>query len=212
MDLVGPISELEIGDHACLLYEDSYEALRVAAEFLKIGLDRDEPAMYVVSDHPIERVIAEMERAGIDVALETKRGTLAFLNAREYCPLDHFEPQRMIDRLRDMGEQMSAIGIPAARLVAEMTWTVDCGVTHEQLIEYESHGNHLFDDFSGSAICMYNRRQFPPSVVDAIVRAHPVVIVNGRMIRNPFYEPPEIFFENNPERRLDWMLQQLNSL
>src|SRR5215204_1075130 len=199
--LTSPIAELGIGDHTCLLYDEPHEVLPFAAQYLKIGLAQNEPAMYIVDDHSVDTVIAEMEKAGIDVARERAGGTLVFLNAREYCPLEPFEPQQMIARLRDMGRQMAAIGIPSARLVAEMTWTLTCNVDNEQLIEYESWGNYVFEDFTGSAICTYNRRRFAPATIEGVLRAHPVVIAHGKVLRNPFFQPPELAMEASSERR-----------
>ena len=206
------MTSLGIGDHTCLLYDQPHEALPFAAHYVKLGLEQNEPALYIVDDHSIDTVIAEMERAGIDVARERARSTLAFLNAREYCQMDPFQPQHMIARLRDMGRQMAAIGIASARLVAEMTWTLSCNVNNEQLVEYESWGNYIFEDFTGSAVCMYNRRRFTPATIEGVLRAHPVVIAHGRVLRNPFFEPPELAFEKCPERRLEWMTEQINNL
>src|SRR5688572_7682075 len=111
----GPIAGLAIGDHTCLLYDHPHEALPFAAQYLKIGLAQNEPAMYIVDDHSLELVVAELEKAGIDVAAERSRGALTFLDAHEYCPMERFDPQLMIARLRDMGRQMAAIGVPSAR-------------------------------------------------------------------------------------------------
>ena len=68
------------------------------------------------------------------------------------------------------------------------------------------------EDFTGSAVCMYNRRRFTPATIEGVLRAHPVVIAHGRVLRNPFFEPPELAFEKCPERRLEWMTEQINNL
>jgi signal transduction histidine kinase len=210
-ELADQLSRIQVGDHLCLLYESAAEALPLAASFLKDGLDRGEHALYIVDDHALEVVQESLLGAGIDVDGELQRGALRFLDARQYCPLQEFEPQAMLARFRELGDEMARAGIPAARAAVEMTWALTVGAPLDKLAEYECWGNQIFEHFTGMSLCMYNRRRFPAASMDRLLRAHPLVIVGGEVAPNPFYEPPEIFFaaEDRQARRFEWMLEQL---
>jgi signal transduction histidine kinase len=210
-ELQQQLSRIRVGDHLCLLYDRPEDVLPVAARFLREGLDRGESAMYVVDDHPLDRVVAAFEEAGIDVAAESASGRLRFITAREYCPLEVFEPQAMLDRFRALGDEIGQSGVPAVRAVVEMTWALTVGARLDLLAEYECWGNHIFEHFTGTSLCMYNRRRFPPAAMERLLRAHPIVVFEGDVAPNPFYEPPEIYFaaDDASAGRFDWMLERL---
>jgi signal transduction histidine kinase len=210
-ELEQQLSRIQVGDHLCLLYDRPEEVLPLAGRFLREGLDRGESAMYVVDDHPLEQVVAAFEEAGIDVAAETGAGRLRFITAREYCPLDTFEPQEMLDRFRALGDEIGRSGVPAVRAVVEMTWALTVGAPLDLLAEYECWGNRIFEHFTGMSLCMYNRRRFPPAAMERLLRAHPLVVFEGDVAPNPFYEPPEIFFAagDASAERFDWLLDRL---
>jgi signal transduction histidine kinase len=207
------ISEIRTGDHLCLLYEQAAEALPLAARFLREGLDRGEHGFYVIDDHSRGEVIAALEAEGVAVEEEVGRGRLRFLTAREYCPLESFEPQAMLARFRALGDELASSGIPAARAAVEMTWALSVGAPLDLLAEYECWGNHIFEHFTGMSLCMYNRRRFPAAAMERLLRAHPIVAMDGDIAPNPFYEPPEIYFAEGDRsgERFALMLERLRA-
>jgi signal transduction histidine kinase len=210
-ELQHQLSQIRIGDHLCMLYEEPPELLPTAARFLGDGLQRGEHALYVVDDNRRENVIEALAAAGIDVDQELERGRLRLLSAREYCPLEDFDPREMLARFRELGEEMARAGTPAARAAIEMTWALTVDAPLDRLAEYECWGNHIFEHFTGISLCMYNRRRFPAGAMERLLRAHPIVVLDGEVAPNPFYEPPEISYAEEPSetRRFEWMIDRL---
>lgn len=211
-ELQREIARIGLGDHLCLMYEEAADALPAAAAFLRDGLDRGGHALYVVDDHSVEAVVAALEAAGIDVERERMRGALRFLDAEEYCPPGEFEPERMLARFRELGDEVAAEGVPFVYAAVEMTWALTTGAPLDLLVEYECWGNHIFEHVSGAGLCMYNRGRFPAPAMERLLRAHPTVILGDEVAANPFYEPPEVFFgsDADPSLRFEWMIEQLH--
>jgi signal transduction histidine kinase len=212
-ELEAQLSRIGAGDHLCLLYETPGESLSAAAHFLKVGLDRGEHAFYVVDDHSEAQVVSALAAAGVAVDAERRSGRLRLLTAREYCPLETFDAQLMLARFRALGDELAARGAPAARAAVEMTWALTVGAPLDRLAEYECWGNNIFEHFTGASLCMYNQRRFPAAALDRLLRSHPIVVLDGEVAPNLFYEPPELFFaeEDRAARRYRWMLEQLGA-
>lgn len=211
-ELQRQIARIGLGDHLCLMYESPDDVLPTAAEFLRDGLEQGGHAIYVIDDHSMEQVVSALEEVGIDVERERARDSLRFLTAREYCAPGAFDPQRMLERFRALGDEVAARGVPFVRAAVEMTWALSSGVPLDLLAEYECWGNNIFEHVSGTSLCMYNRRRFPADAMERLLRAHPVVVLADEVAPNPFYEPPEVYFgsESDPALRFEWMVEQLH--
>lgn len=70
-----------------------------------------------------------------------------------------------------------------------MSWALRDIPGAEQLIEYESRLNTLTARHPLCALCQYDLRLFRRSQLDAVVRVHPWIIIQGQMMRSPWYDP-----------------------
>jgi hypothetical protein len=43
-------------------------------------------------------------------------------------------------------------------------------------------------------MCQYDARRFDGATIFDVINVHPVMLVRGHLIRNPFYLPPDQFF------------------
>lgn len=217
-DLERQLTGLKQGDHICPIYENAAEQMAVAIPFLKEGLVRGERCLYIADDHSAEQASQALEAAAVDVAHEQARGALSFLTKREtYLKSgDEFDPQAMIDFLRQAEGQAIADGYSGLRVLGEMTWALGPQITGHRLIEYEALLNRFLENSRTLVLCQYHRPRFDPAVIHDILRTHPATILGVHVCPNPYYEPPELLLSSHPEtsaefkaKRVGWWIAQL---
>ncbi len=209
----GPVESLDghdCNDHFAQIYETREEKFAAAIPFVRHGLERGERIAYVVDQSTEADVKAAMRDNGIDVEAAIASGALVFYTVQDtYLRDGTFVPDEMIqfyaDATATANEEYEAL-----RLVAEMSWIEADDTPYEQVIEYESKINDLFDDENVIAICQYDRGLFAPQVIRDIVRTHPHLIYDGAACHNFYYTPPEeLLGADQPAREADRMLETL---
>jgi CheY-like chemotaxis protein len=210
-NLTRRLSALGHGDHACLIYRTEREQLETVAPFIKEGLDRNEQCAYIVHEHTFGEMADLLASAGIDVRREQARGALIFNTSREaYLPSGRFDPEERLSLLSGYVEQAMASGFSGLRSVGEMGWTA-CGEPGcEHTAEYEARLNDLVPRLSITGMCQYDRTQSSPAVLRDALRTHPIVVLDGKVRRNHYYEPSEMFLGRATDAdRVAWMTGEL---
>ena len=217
-DLERQLMGLKQGDHICPIYENAAEQMAVAIPFLKEGLVRGERCLYIADDQNALQIAQALEAAAVDVAHEQARGALSILTKREtYLKSgEEFDPQAMIDFLRQAEVQAIADGFSGLRVLGEMMWALGPKITGHRLIEYEALLNKSLENSRSLVLCQYNRQRFDPAVIHDILRTHPATILGVHVCPNPYYEPPELVLSKDPTaspsfkaKRVDWWISQL---
>jgi PAS domain S-box-containing protein len=205
------VAELSPGEHLCLVCDDPNQPLAVAVPYLVHGLRRDERCIYVAVDHTLDEVGTALSAAGIAVERERERGTLGLVTREMFRQSGPFDPNRLLEFLLATVEQSLATGYPGFRMAVEMTWAPANGVPFDRLVEFEATANtRFFPAVKASVMCLYNRRRFPPGVLEQVLRAHPFVARGPYLHPNVFYEGPDLLLGNpSDEQRLDWILDKL---
>src|SRR5581483_9053561 len=131
-------------------------------------------------------------QAGIDLsALESsgKAGTFVFENAylKDRC----FSADRMLRMIEATLSTARQEGFRWVRGFGEMHWALTGLPGTEELVEYEARVNDI--EYSDPLVCIYDVNRFPGRVLMDILCTHPKVILNGRIVENEFYVPPEQF-------------------
>ena len=85
-----------------------------------------------------------------------------------------------------------------ALIVATLVWFWVCV---DDLIEFETLVNYVVVKYEDAVICAYDLSKFGGSVVIDALRTHPVVIMGGLLLENPFFVPPDQFLLEIRERR-----------
>jgi hypothetical protein len=179
------------GTHICYLYDDEEERKRFMSAYVSSGIDQREAVVYVADAAPdaLERAI---EALGIARPAPERQDDLIVASALEtYCPGGRFVPQTMLDRLRDMYALHDAAGCAGTRVTGEMTWALHDVPGTDHLIEYEGGVNDLVKTYPLTAICQYDTRKFDGATIFDLLNVHPIMIVHGQIMRNPFYVPPD---------------------
>ena len=183
------------GTHICYLYDNEEEHKHFMSAFVSSGIDDQETVTYLADAAPdmLERVIEEL---GIVMSSQERKNQFTAATAVEtYCPGGRFVPQAMLDRLRDIYVLHDAAGCVGARVTGEMTWSLHDIPGSDRLIEYEGRINDLLKTYPLTAICQYDTRRFDGATIFEVLSVHPIMIVHGQIMRNPFYVPPDQYSE-----------------
>ena len=205
------LEQLNVHDHICSIYETKEEQFSIIVPFIKIGLERGEKCIYVVNDNTAHEVQDAMQTGGIDTDSALKSGSLSILNRQEYfLKQGPFEPDWMIQFLKETIDSAKSEGFNALRLTAEMTWLFGVEKGTERLSDYESKINSFFPENDIVAICQYDRMQFLPETILNIIRTHPIVVSGGVVCKNFYYVPPDEYLKpDQTSLEIDRLLDNL---
>lgn len=186
-----------LGTHMCLIYSDNDERLNMISRFLEAGLAGNELVGYFADDlPPAETKKALLSRMSKKMPVDS--GTR--LDVRKatdvYCPRGHFEPEEMLANLRSLCNQAKKEGYASMRASGEMTWALRGIPGSERLVEYEALVNEVIASHPFTPICQYNANLFDGVTLFNILRVHPMMIVRGRVVHNPYYEKPREFLKS----------------
>ena len=106
----------------------------------------------------------------------------------------------MLETLRNYYSSCIEDGIIGARVSGEMTWALKGLPGSEKLMEYEAQVNNVLVTHPVTAICQYDANQFDGGTIIDVLNVHPMMIVRGQIVRNPYYMKPEDFLEDFNQR------------
>src|ERR1700721_3032429 len=87
------------------------------------------------------------------------------------------------------------------RIVCHMEWAAE-GRSHvDDLMEFESRMNDVWQRHDDAVICTYDLAKFGGDTVIDIMRTHPMIIIGGILQHNLFLYLPEEFLHEVCERR-----------
>lgn len=195
-------SQLDETRHVCAFFNSDEEEYRVLLPFIKDGFECGHKAVHVVNpgqrnDH-LNRLIA----AGIDTAGAAQSGQFEVkTNTETYLRDGRFDKDRMVEVFEQLASGNARGGFPLSRVVCRMDWVVEGGSHADDVVEFESRVNEVWNRHEDAVICTYYLRKFGGDTVIDILRTHPMVIIGGILQHNPFFVPPEQFLPEFRERR-----------
>ena len=120
------------------------------------------------------------------------RGAFALSKTGDvYFPGGTFDPERMLGLLTDYHAKSVANGFPNARVIGEMTVEIERVPGGSRLLEYESRVSQLLRERPITSVCQYDARAFSGATIMEVLNVHPMMVVRGSVVRNPFYVSPE---------------------
>ena len=177
------------GTHICYLYNSDEERRQILPLYARQALLGHEAFNYVAdvpSRADLPRVLEELDLAS---AVRDRPGQVeAAITAEAYFPTGRFDPDDMLARLREAWVQCQANGLAGARFAGEMTWALRGIPGADRILECESRINELIKEAPMTIMCQYDLNRFDGGLIYDVLNAHPVVIVGGHLLRNPFYQ------------------------
>jgi hypothetical protein len=175
--IIRSIARMRSGDHYCGLYRTDDDHRAIIVDYIRAGVYRNEKMLYIVNIQTAAELKATLSAAFVNVDELLQKRQLVILTAREaYLKDGQFEPDRMIDLLREETEKALAEGYAALRVTGEMTWALAGEPGSERLVEYESKLNEFYRNSKCSALCQYDRRRFDAELLLDILQMHPKVL------------------------------------
>jgi hypothetical protein len=195
-------SELGEARHVCAFFNSADEQYRVLMPFIKDGFQCGHKAVHVVNPGGDDDHLERLTAAGIDTAATRRTGQLQMRNNVEaYLPDGRFDQDRMLKIFEKLSSGNDNGGYPLSRIVCQMDWAADKQSHIDNLVEFESRVNDVWQHHEDAVICVYDLAKFKADTVIDIMRTHPMVIIGGILQPNPFYVTPEEFLHELRERR-----------
>jgi len=186
-----------VGTHMCLLFDEENERRKVIGKFLNAGLHEREKVAYFADTVAPEEVEAWLLEMGVDVPKQSDAPAFAITVAEKtYCPDGKFEPEAMLNTLRAYYKATMDEGYPGSRVSGEMSWALRGIPGSDRLMEYEALLNDVFVTHPITAICQYDTRRFSGAVVFDVLKVHPMMVVHGHIVKNPYYIRPQEFLKS----------------
>jgi hypothetical protein len=167
--------------HEGFLFDTDQEVLDRVVPFAVEGLSRGEPVL-VVAGRRVRRLLAgalgqDVRRLATFAAAETWwRGGHGTLHAYD----------------RDLRALRAAE--PTWRLVAEPVWLAR--EDGREWSRFEAVANRCYAAMPYYSLCLHDRRRLPQSVLDAVVRTHPLTWSGRAPVEAAEYEDPERFLRS----------------
>ncbi|KJU85555.1 hypothetical protein MBAV_002251 [Candidatus Magnetobacterium bavaricum] len=184
-----------LGTHMCYVYNDDGERRKVIRKFVESGLFAREKVVYLVDVATTDDIDDYLKAMDLEVDQARSSGQLVMETAMSgYCPDGCFDIERMMQTWRDFYNISRSEGYAAMRGTGETWWTQRGVPGSEHWIEYEAMLNKLVLDypFSG-AICQYDAKMYNGATIFDVLSVHPLMIVHGQVLRNPYYVQPDEF-------------------
>jgi len=141
--------------------------------------------------------------AGIDPAGAESTGQLELrTNTDTYLRHGQFDKDRMLQAFERIASGNAPGGFPLSRIVCRMDWAAEGKSYVNDLIEFESRVNHVWEHHDDAVICTYHLGIFGGDTVVDIMRTHPMIVIGGILHRNPFFVPPGEFLREFRERQV----------
>lgn len=177
------------GSHACQIFTDTDERNESLLKFLLKGLEckersacfSDDEFYTYFTDHFPEDASSREECIGT--------GKIVLNNAEMYYfKNNRFDPDLMLKMLAEFHDKSIDEGFSGARIIGEMHPRILSVAGGERLLEYETRVNSLLVEHPVTAVCQYNANEFSGGFIMDVLKSHPMMIVRGMVVHNPYFE------------------------
>jgi hypothetical protein len=195
------------GAHILHLYRDEVERRHALLDFIATGLARGE-RLCVIHDRPITNLLngLRLEMNDLEPASQPPAGPCSPEWAGTPSPAAHpivvdssqhfylsagvFDHERIYRKWQEFCRTSRLAGFPACSALGEVLPELEQVANGEALVLYESNlAKVLKTSPPTCVICQYDTRCFRGDTLLAILRVHPLVLVENRVLPNPFYLP-----------------------
>ena len=189
------------GSHICQIYSEDDEQLSSLLGFLESGLKNGERTACFTDKLDEEALGRHLSERGLSLDRLKETKSLTKAGGREiYLQNDAFEPERMLALLRQFYEDSVTEGFSSARVIGEMIPEVCSAHGGSRLMEYESRVSLQMRDYPVTAVCQYNANIFDGGTILQVLKVHPLLVIRGAVVHNPYFIPPVEYLRQNEAR------------
>jgi hypothetical protein len=178
------------GTHICQIFSHDQERDAALTAFLLAGLE-DGERVACFSDKVDALALKDTMKSGdMDLDALQADGRLSLAGVRDvYFADGRFDPDRMLEMLTRFYEE-SRRTRQASRVIGEMSPEVCSIPGGDRLMEYECRVSLLLQEKPLTAVCQYEAGAFDGATIMDVLKVHPMMVVRGRVVRNPFFISP----------------------
>lgn len=181
--------------HTCAFFTSKEEEYRVMLPFMAEGFEAGDKLLNIIDGKHRDERLAKLSSAGIDVALAERSGQLELLPWEQaHIVGGHFDKDRMLTEL-----DRQVVGgndrYSTTRLWSNQEWALKSIPGVEDIVEYEARFNYIWPKTNNVYVCVFDANKFSAEAMVQMMRTHPFAIVDGIMVKNELYVPPDEFLK-----------------
>lgn len=180
------------GLHICHIYNNDEERIKTMAKFYLNGLSAKDRILCIVDTVSPHDVKGELQNLGVDIP-SLSNTFFTTDSESSYCPNGTFEADAVLEGIRDFWNQAHQDGFSGARVSGDMSWILRKNVSLASIMEYETRVLDYQKICSCPAVCEYDARKFDGALIMDVLAVHPVMLIRGQVIKNPYFIPPKEF-------------------
>lgn len=179
------------GSHVCAFYRGDHDRDRMLGGYLTAGLAAGDKCICVIDSaetaESMRTLLAGRTPEPFDGQLDIYLPETTYLAGGEFTVND------MLTFWTENIAKAEMEGYPFCRMAGEMTWALRNVPGAGYLAGYESELNRLTESRPVTVLCLYDLDRFGGETVVNTVKTHPQVLVQGILVDNPYYVPPDDF-------------------
>lgn len=186
VDLGLPGVHIGAGGHLCAFHR-SGKGADVRLPYVRAGVAAGDKCICLVDDaesQTLQTLTGHL--AGERAATEVWSPSQSYLRDGE------FRLARMMSFWEErVGSAFEGEEFEFVRSVGNMCWAVDTKTEAQELVRYESELNRFLPRYPQVMLCLYDLDQFNGEVLIGILETHPLVLLAGMVMENPYYIEPD---------------------
>ena len=184
-------SELRLGDHLVLIYNNKAHLFGIVIPFLEEGLENNFKCLCIIDDPTAEEIKTQLRKVDVDVDSASEKGQLVITTCEDIYTKDGaFDPDAMITFLKTYIDTARKEGYTALRFTGEPVWALTSLDNMKLLIEYEAKLDLFSPGKLIQTICLYDENKFSEGMIASVLQIHPLVIYREKIFRNRYHIPP----------------------
>lgn len=213
MEAARRLTQVGLGDHACLTFTDAEERLDLLAAFVRQGLRAGQRVLCWTDQLPPATLAAEFTARHVRGVAATRRGQLTIASVEAALLGGRGSASAMVAAVAAEVDAASRQGYTGLRLTADMSWAARPAGA-ERLLGFETEMADLFSDGRLSVICQYDRDRFDAVTLAFAATAHSKTVAaqvyhDGPLLRIcRQYSPPGVRVAGELDYRQQPVLEQ----
>jgi hypothetical protein len=184
--------DLRSGDHLCAFYRGRAERDQILVSYLREGVAACHKVICVEEAVVTTALVGALGQAE-DEAIGA--GALEFLTPEQsYFRTGQFDMPEMLAYWREGVER--ALADPRfgfVRVIGEMPQALTDERDLDGFWLYESEMNRFAPQHPQVIVCLYDLDRFGGPLLIDVLRTHPLVLLSGAVLDNPYFVPPDEF-------------------
>ena len=186
VELGPPGVHIRAGGHVCAFHR-SGKGADVLLPYVRAGLAAGDKCICLVDGAESQTVqTLTGQLAGQFAATEIWSPSESYLRDGE------FRLARMMSFWEErVGSAVENGEFEFVRSVGNMSWALETKTEAVELVRYESELNRFLPHYPQVMLCLYDLDQFNGEVLVGILETHPLVLLAGMVMENPYYIEPD---------------------